>query len=252
MYNLKEEMEEYSDILLNKSEGKPGRKYLKSRNITKDTAIAWHLGYCPVNYIPNCYKDLPVNFKFYQKMYGGLTIPVFDANKELVTISRRRVIDLNKVKGYEDVKNPKYDHYPFNARSTLFGLNMNQGDMFLNNIAVVTEGQLDVISAWQKGVKVVCSSFGAHCSEAHLVLLNRYVDNIYLLYDNDDAGNIGQEKTKKICKQMNLKVKFKNPFKKGIDLDNWIQCHTKQDFYKMIYYDKFDFVNDKIKSMGGK
>ena len=66
---------------------------------------------------------------------------------------------------------------------------MNQGDMFLNNIAVVTEGQLDVISAWQKGVKVVCSSFGAHCSEAHLVLLNRYVDNIYLLYDNDDAGN---------------------------------------------------------------
>ena len=49
MYNLKEEMEEYNDILLNKPEGKPGRQYLKSRNITKDTAIAWHLGYCPVD-----------------------------------------------------------------------------------------------------------------------------------------------------------------------------------------------------------
>ena len=152
MYNLNDEMKEYSDILLNKPEGKPGRDYLKTRNITKSTAIAWNLGYCPVGYTPKCYKDLPVNFKFYQKMYGGLTIPVFDSNKNLVTISRRRVIELNKIKGYEDFKNPKYDHYPFNARSVLFGLNMNQGDMFLNNIAVVTEGQLDVISAWQKGL----------------------------------------------------------------------------------------------------
>ena len=52
-------MEEYSDILLNKPEGKPGRQYLKSRNITKDTAIAWHLGYClfaPLSSFPkrNC------------------------------------------------------------------------------------------------------------------------------------------------------------------------------------------------------
>ena len=39
MENYFEEVEYYHDILLNKPEGKPGRIYLKSRGLTKETAI---------------------------------------------------------------------------------------------------------------------------------------------------------------------------------------------------------------------
>lgn len=248
MQKLEAEMSEYTNILLNKPEGKPGREYLRKRHITRSTAIAWHLGFCPVGYHPECYKD-ETNYMFWTKMYGGLTIPVFDANKKLVTISRRKVIELNKIKGYENFKQPKYDHYPFNARAVLFGLNMNQGNMFLKNSAVVTEGQLDVISAWQKGIKIVCSSFGAHCSENHLILLNRYVDNIYLIYDNDDAGQRGQEKTKEICKQFKISVKFKKMFKEGEDLDNWVQTHTKEEFFDKLYFDKYKYLDKEIKKI---
>ena len=71
-----EEMNEYINILLNKPEDKPCRDYLNSRGITKDTAIFWKLGYCPVGYKPRCCSN--EQFPFWLKMHGGLTILIFD------------------------------------------------------------------------------------------------------------------------------------------------------------------------------
>ena len=242
MQNLRQELNEYINILMNTTEGKIGRDYLKSRKITKNTAIEWEIGYCPIGYVPSIYQN--EKFPFWEKLWGRIIFPIYDSNGNLVSISGRKVLDVST-----RAKNPKYDHYPFNARKILFGLWKNKEEIFIQNKGIITEGQLDVITAWQHGVKIVTSSFGAHCSENHFILLNRYTDNIIVMYDNDDAGQKGTNKAKEIARINKFNLKIKCPFSNGVDLDNWLQCHSAEEFYKLINYNKMSYLQDKLKKM---
>lgn len=239
---MEQELQEYIDILLCKPEGQIGRDYLKQRKISKQTAIEWKMGYCPVGFTPTIYKD--ENYNFWKKLWGRVVFPIYDSNGNLISISGRKVVDVE-----DREKNPKYDHYPFNARKTLFGLWKNKKDIFNENTAIITEGQLDVITAWQKGIKIVTSSFGAHCGEDHLIVLNRYTSNIIVMYDNDDAGNKGINKTRQISRHSKIPVKFKCPFPNGVDMDSWLQNHTKEEFYKILNYDKMSYLTNKLNKM---
>lgn len=239
---LENELNEYIDILLNKPEGRIGRDYMQRRKIKKETAIVWKMGYCPVGYTPLIYINEP--YPFWKKLWGRIIFAVYDQNGKLISISGRKIVDVP-----EREKNPKYDHYPFDARKTLFGLWINKENIFTEDKAIITEGQLDVITAWQAGVRIVTSSFGAHCSESHFILLNRYTSNIIVMYDNDDAGKKGIIKAKDICRIYKIQAKFKCPFPEGIDMDSWLQKHTKEEFYKLLEYNKMSYLTNKLKKI---
>lgn len=220
------ELKEYQDILFNKDTGLPGREYLLQRNIDTETAKYWQLGFSPIDYDPVCYKFLfntGITY-FWRRLNNRLIIPIFDSNNKLISLSGRSI----------DNKWPKYIHYPFPARRILFGLNFNKDNIREEDLSIITEGQLDVISSWQNDVKTVTCSFGAHASQEHFALLGRYTNNIYIVYDNDAAGQKGIEILKKI-KHADLSINFCfNLFPKGQDLDNWIQLHTKEEFYYLL------------------
>jgi len=244
MQNLKLENNIYMDILLNKPEGKIARQYLNKRNISKNTAIIWKLGYCPANLVPSFYQNEKYNF--WKKLYGRLTIPIYNQNNELVSISGRKIIDI-----VDREKNPKYDHYHVKLRHILFGLNINKFDIFKENTAIITEGQLDVITAWQNNIKFVVSSFGAHLKEEQLILLSRYTNNINILYDNDFAGQEGMNKIKQKIHLNDLNIKFKHIFQQGQDLDEYLQTHNKQQLLQKLNFNKLDYLNilmNKIKN----
>ncbi len=242
MQDLKKELAEYINILLNKPEGQIGRNYLKTRKITKKTAIEWEMGYCPVGYTPSMYTN--ESYCFWEKLWGRVIFPVYDSNGNLVSISGRKVVDVPT-----RAKNPKYDHYSFNARKLLFGLWKNKEEIFKENKGIITEGQLDVITAWQHGIKIITSSFGAHCGENQFILLNRYCDNIILMYDNDEAGQKGTNKAKDIARTNKFNLKIKCPFKDGVDLDAWLQCHSKEEFDRLLNYNKMSYLQDRLKNM---
>ena len=217
--NFTQELEEYIDILLNKEEGQPGRDYLKFRNIDINTAIYWKMGYCPINYIATTYRDSNINWG--EKMWGRITFPIFDVSGSLESISGRLAINLDK---------PKYDMHKFIKNRVLFGLYQNKNNIREQNRIIITEGQLDVISAWQNGVTNVVSSFGAHCSLYHLGLAARYCSDIYILYDEDMAGLVGAESINDFSTHGDLNVIIKTGiFPKGEDLDSFIRKHSKTE-----------------------
>ena len=76
--------------------------------------------------------------------------------------------------------------------------------------------------------------------------INRYTDNIYVIYDNDEAGNKGAKNAEKIAKENKLKLKIKHPFPDGVDMDKWVQTHTAEEFFKIIDYNKDDFLVNKL------
>ena len=245
MPNFDNELQEYQNILFYTQEGNECRQYMQDRNILPKTAKYWNLGYCPINYTPTCYNDLSqqkVNH-FWKKLQGRLIIPIFDQNGKLISLSGRAIF-----KGMW----PKYDHYPFPAKRTLFGLYQNKNNIRTENKSIITEGQLDVISAWQNDIRIVTSSFGAHAGIEHLALLGRYTNNIYIIYDSDDAGNRGTYSIKKLNKA-DLNIQFcNNLFPQGEDMDNWVQNHTKNELYTLIETNTENTLKQQISKLLNK
>ena len=46
-----------------------------------------------------------------------------------------------------------------------------------------------------------------------------------------------------------IKIKIKKPFAEGVDLDQWVKCHTKDEFYNILEYDKNKFSENKIEKL---
>lgn len=223
--NIEQENEFYINCLFDKEIGKVARIYLNKRGITKETAKFWKLGYSPINII-NPIFDINDNFKPWIKLQGRITIPIYNQNDELISISGRLIKKLKN--------KPKYDHYPFPSRSTLFGLSQNKMNIFNEDRCFVTEGQMDVISSWQAGVTNIVSSFGAHLSLNHLALISRYTNNIDIIYDNDFAGYNGANKVKEFKNLGDLNLNILRILKEGEDLDSFFKKNKKEDFYNLI------------------
>ena len=223
---LWEELDEYKYILFNSIEGKLGRNYLKQRGISLETAKFWQLGYCPKNFIPTCMKNNEERIKESKKLQGRLIIPIRDQNGKLITISGR---------GIDSQMKPKYIHYKFPARRILYGLYENRSELRKHNMCVITEGQLDVISAWQANFPVVVSSFGAHAGETHLAIASRYASNIYFAYDADHAGKNGLDMVKKFKTYGDVSIHLCYDFlPKDEDIDSFLRKHTGKQLYEHI------------------
>lgn len=237
--NIEQENEFYINCLFDKSIGKPARYYLSKRGISKDTAIFWKLGFSPSNII-NPIFDPNDSYAPWKKLQGRITIPIYDQNNNLISISGRLI---NK-----SSTSPKYDHYPFPSRSILFGLFQNKYNIFFKDECFITEGQFDVISSWQAGLNNVVSSFGAHCSLQHLAIISRYTNNINILYDNDFAGYNGANKTLNFKNYADLNINILNILNNNQDLDNFFKSNSISDFYNLINNNnKLSILNNKIK-----
>jgi len=231
------EMKEYESILHDKELSKPARDFLKKRGIKPATCSAWHIGFCPRDYVPKCYDE--EDYPFYEKMQGRVILPVFDSNGHLITLSGRAV--------YDDLK-PKYMHYTFPTRKTLFGLYINEKEIIQQNAVIFVEGQFDVISAWQKGLRNVVCTFGSHFSTDQIVLSSRYTDRVFILYDGDTAGQDGAYKSmQKIKLRGDVKIRLlRNIFKEGEDLDDYVKKNNFDFLHKVINSTQEDLLKYKL------
>ncbi|MFW6243219.1 MAG: toprim domain-containing protein [bacterium] len=239
--NFEIENKYYIKALKHSSVGQIARNYLEKRGISEETIEKWEIGWSPYRCIPPNYKDWNDSYHPWEKMWGGITFPIYDQNGKIVSISRRLILKIDK---------PKYDHYPFPARRIIFGLYQNKRNIQKFDRALITEGQIDVITSWQEGLKVVGSTFGAHCSLDHLALLSRYASNIDILYDGDAAGYKGINAIKQFTTWGDLSIKFHtNLFQCGEDLDSWIKNHSSSELIKLINNNKKYKLKDRLEQI---
>lgn len=88
----------------------------------------------------------------------------------------------------------KYKNTTFFKGDHLFGLNESKEHIVKSNFVYLVEGQFDLIKAFEKGLKNVVAVGNASLTDTQLSLICRYTNNIILLFDNDEAGNLGREK----------------------------------------------------------
>ena len=133
--------------------------------------------------------------------------------------------------GTEDERNNlgihKYDNSDYPKYTTLFGLNMAKPNIKEKDKVLVVEGMMDVIKSHQHGIDTVVATGGAFFKWAQLAKLGRYTSNVYLGFDNDEAGDKALARSMKMSPD-GIKLIEKRPPKRFKDIDEFLDHKYSQ------------------------
>ncbi len=91
-----------------------------------------------------------------------------------------------------DADNPKYLNSPetpvFQKGKLLFGLFAARDSIRKESLAYIVEGNVDLITVSQAGIKNVVATSGTAFTETQALLLKRFCEQAVIVYDGDNAG----------------------------------------------------------------
>lgn len=131
-----------------------------------------------------------------------MMVPLMDAAGGVIGFTGRIIDD-----------NPHAPKYLNTAQSILydkgrhiFGLSQAKESIRTHGYVVVVEGNLDVVSSHQAGVRQVVATAGTAMTEHHLRALKRLTSDVRLSYDGDKAGIAATERAILLAAQIELEL----------------------------------------------
>jgi len=222
----------YSYVLLKHSAGKLALNYLlKDRGLKLDTIKTFKLGYSPnaplalKSYLVDKKKitisDLEkvgIVYSFgrgpVDRFRGRVIFPLFDHRGNISGFAGRTLPGA-KTDMAKYINSPETDIYQ--KSKLLYGLNTTRAEIKKKKFAVVVEGELDMISSWQSGIKNVVAIKGSALTQEQVKLLSRYSQKLVMALDADVAGDDAARRGIEIAEREGLDVrvarlgKYKDP-----------------------------------------
>ncbi len=131
---------------------------------------------------------------------GRMMVPLMDVSGRVIGFTGRIIKD--------DINAPKYLNTPqtpiYDKGHHVFGLSQAKEAIRGNDYVVVVEGNMDVISSHQAGIKQVVATAGTAMTEWHLKALVRLTNNIRLSFDGDKAGLAAAERAIPIAQNVGV------------------------------------------------
>lgn len=176
------------------------RAYLTSRGLDADACTRFGIGYSPrdAQALPRYLASLGFDEALQvesgllvvrdgetagrARFRGRIMFPIHDETGKPVGFGGRAMGD----------DQPKYLNSPestvFQKRRTLYGLQTAKHAMRRTRRAIVVEGYLDRIRLALAGIEEVVAPLGTALTTEQAQLLVRYAQEVFLLYDSDEAG----------------------------------------------------------------
>lgn len=146
-----------------------------------------------------------------------MTVPFIDTTGNVIGFTAR------VIKNAE----PKYLNTPetllFNKSKFIFGLFQAKEFIRRSGYVVVVEGNMDVISSHQAGVKEAVATSGTAMTEQHLKALSRLTSDIRLAYDGDAAGIKATERAIMMAGDLGIDLTVISDYHGAKDPDELIQ-----------------------------
>ena len=249
----------FTKNLWESDEGKKiGLNYFKERGYEEDIIKKFELGYSPQK------KDVFTKAalqELYSKDYilkSGLSIEV--QNNELIDRFRERVIFpihsfSGRILGFGGrALNPnakaKYQNSPesaiYNKSKILYGIFFAKNSISKKDNCYIVEGYTDVISLNQKGVENVVSASGTALSVDQIKLINRFTNNITILFDGDTAGIKASFRSLDLILKEGMNVKV-IPFPENEDPDSFAKQNSTENLQNFLENESVDFITYKTK-----
>ena len=150
-----------------------------------------------------------------------------------------------------NAKTAKYLNSPetaiFSKSKVLFGLDRSKRAIIKAGRAIVCEGQIDLITAFEHGFENVVAPLGTAFTEFHARMLKRHAEEVVLCFDSDNAGHKAAERAFAILAPTGLIVKVA-PLPQGEDPDSLIRGKGPDAFAAQIAgaRDFFDHMLDFV------
>jgi len=128
----------------------------------------------------------------------------------------------------------KYKNTKFKKGNHLFGLYENKKSILEQGCVYLVEGQFDVIKAVEIGFTNIVAMGSNNLSIYQLSLISRYCNNIFLLLDNDEAGQKGRARiVSKFGQLANIRNFYvPDPYK---DIDEYITSEKISDYAELSF-----------------
>jgi len=213
----------YNYLLLEHPVGAKALNYLlKDRGLKKETIKEFNLGYSPDSsyalkkFLVDKKKFFPTDIEkagvgivrgqnLYDRFNGRVIFPLFDHRGNPVGFAGR-VLPWDKRETGKYINSPETPLY--HKSNVLYGLNLTRGLIKKKKVAIVVEGELDLISSWQAGIKNVVAIKGSALTEEQVKLLSRFAQKFILALDSDMAGDAASRRGIKTATDMGVEVKI--------------------------------------------
>ncbi len=257
----------YQRNLADTTIGAAGRAYLKTRGLKKETEMRFGLGLATEDWSRFYEAAVQKQFRDNEIMASGLarrgdrSIYDFFRNRLIVPI---RDVSGNVVAfGGRDLGNSpaKYINSPetaaYKKSRVLYGLYEAREAMRRQQYAILVEGYFDLMRCFDAGIENVVATCGTALTEQQAMLIKRYVPEVVVVYDGDDAGIRAAIKSIGILTAAGLTVRAMTP-PDGKDPDDFIRDDGAEAFLAHIA-DARDFVTfyiemskDKTRTIEGR
>ena len=129
---------------------------------------------------------------YVDRFRGRLMFPIYNYFGKAVGFTGRIFPVSNQRESAFAASTAKYINSPetaiFNKSRILYGFHKTKKEIAGQKSAVLVEGQMDFLMAYQDGVKNVIATSGTALTSDHLKTLRRIADRLIFLFDNDEAG----------------------------------------------------------------
>lgn len=133
---------------------------------------------------------------------GRMMVALSDGGGEVVGFTGRII--------HDDPRAPKYLNTPqtllFDKSRHIFGLYQAKEAIRKSDAAVIVEGNLDVVSSHQAGVKNVVATAGTAMTLQHLKALSRLAGRIRVAFDGDRAGVSATERAINLAQEIGVEL----------------------------------------------
>ena len=237
----------WQSCLANEAAGQLARDYLAKRGVSEEGIKLFRIGAAPeawddtVNWATSKGFDLATVEKagliikkeetgrYYDRFRGRLMFPICDEQGRVIGFSGRILSG--------DEKTAKYVNSPetpiFTKSKVFFALDKSKRAILDAGFAIVCEGQLDSIACFMGGVQNIVAPQGTAFTDQHARIIKRYVDEVVLCFDSDNAGQNAAVRALDNLLASGLAVRVAVMPPKD-DPDSFIKAHGGEAFRELI------------------
>ena len=234
--------------------GKSACSYLVERQVDKETAAFFRLGYSQFGNHLQSYFGSEINPSdleksgllargdsgLYDQFRDRLMFPIRDQRGRVVGFGARALGDAM----------PKYlnsrETETFSKRYILYGLYETLQTVRHIDSLIVVEGYMDVIALQQSGINGAVAALGTAFTPEHLALAKKYTKKIFICFDGDNAGKKAAKRAMDtILPAMDYSLKIKVVFlPDGEDPDTLVRKIGKTSFSDLL--DKGELLSEFV------
>ena len=191
----------------------------------------------------------------YDTFRDRIMFPIYDLKGDVIAFGGRAI------NGDE----PKYLNSPetiiFNKRMVLYGLQRAKDSIKETGCALFMEGYLDVITSHIHGFTNSVAPLGTAFTQEHGKLIKRFVEDVILVFDSDDAGRKAAKNATNILFESGLNVKIL-ALPDREDPDSFLRKNGREafqellqhplsiiDFYMLLKGDRRSIAHEAIQSI---